>query len=78
MSAATKKWRVWGFVALLAVLHYDFWFWGDRSLVFGFVPVGLAYQVMISALAGVAWALVVRHAWPEWVERWADSGEEAS
>ena len=30
----------WALVALLAVLHYDFWNWGDRSVVFGFLPVG--------------------------------------
>ena len=33
---------VWILALVLAVLHYDFWYWDDRSLVFGFVPIGLA------------------------------------
>ena len=62
----------WALVALLAVLHYDFWNWGDRSVVFGFLPVGLLFQALISLGAAVAWALVVRCAWPTHVEEWAD------
>ena len=27
-------------VAVLFVLHYDFWFWSDGTLLFGFVPIG--------------------------------------
>ena len=34
----------WGLVAVIAILHYDFWFWDDRTLVFGFVPIGLFFQ----------------------------------
>jgi uncharacterized RDD family membrane protein YckC len=62
----------WGLVALLAVLHYDFWNWNDRSVVFGFLPVGLLFQALISLGAAVAWTLVVRCAWPTHVEEWAD------
>ena len=62
----------WALVALLAVLHYDFWNWDDRSVVFGFLPVGLLFQALISLGAAVAWALVVRCAWPSHVEEWAD------
>ena len=62
----------WALVALLAVLHYDFWNWDDRSVVFGFLPVGLLFQALISLGAAVAWALVVRCAWPTHVEEWAD------
>lgn len=75
MSDAAKRKAVWGLVILLAIAHWDFWYWDDRSLVMGFMPVGLAYQAMISILAGVAWALVVKFAWPSWVEEWADEGE---
>ena len=66
----------WGFIAVLAVAHYDFWFWSDRSVVFGFMPIGLFYQAMISLAAGIAWALVVKHAWPTWVEAWADATDD--
>lgn len=65
----------WGLVLLVAILHYDFWNWGRTTLVFGFMPVGLAYQAGISILAGIAWALVVKLAWPRRVEEWASSGD---
>ena len=52
-------------VVLLAILHQDFWFW-DRiePLVFGFIPIGLAYHIGVSLAAGVLWALAVRFCWP--------------
>jgi hypothetical protein len=70
-TAAAKKRLAWGFVVALGILQYDFWFWSDRSVVLGFLPVGLLYQVLISLLAALAWALVVRWAWPSWLEEWA-------
>ena len=65
----------WAFVALLAILHFDFWLWDSTSVVFGFLPTGLAYQAGISIGAAVAWALVVRLDWPTGVEEWADAPE---
>jgi len=65
----------WGFILLLGILHWDFWLWSDRSLLLGFLPIGLAYQAAISLLAALGWALVIRFAWPEGVERWADEGD---
>lgn len=54
------------FIVLLIVLHQDFWWWNDiEPLVFGFLPVGLAYHALISILAGVGWALAVRYCWPK-------------
>ena len=70
---AGKRKLVWGLVVVLTVLHYDFWLWSDSTLWFGFMPIGLSYQVMISLAAGVAWALVVRFAWPSSIEEWADA-----
>ena len=73
-SAASKL--AWGFVIVLAIVHYDFWFWHDTTLVFGFMPIGLAFHALISVLAGVAWWLVAKYAWPSWVEEWADQGSD--
>ena len=67
---------VWGLVVFLGVVHYDFWFWADRSLVFGFLPVGLFYHALISLAAGVAWALVVLFAWPSRIEEWAGEQDQ--
>jgi hypothetical protein len=58
-------------VIALTVLHQDFWFWGDTGLVFGFLPVGLAYHIAFSLAAAGVWALAVRFAWPEEIEAWA-------
>ena len=67
---------VWGLVILLGILHYDFWYWDDASLVFGFMPIGLFYQALISLAAGVVWAMAVKWAWPARIEEWADQHEE--
>jgi hypothetical protein len=52
-------------VAALYALHQDVWFWdAARPLLFGVLPVGLAYHVLYSiVVAGLMW-LLVRYAWP--------------
>jgi hypothetical protein len=52
-------------VAALYLLHQDVWFWHSaRPIVFGILPIGLAYHLLYSiVVAGVMW-LLVRHAWP--------------
>lgn len=55
---------VWVLILLLALLHQDFWNRNDTSLVFGFLPVGLAYHIGLTFAAAAAWLLVVRFAWP--------------
>ena len=62
------------FVALL-ILHQDWWWWDDPTLVFGFMPVGLAYQALYSLLAAALWWIAVKFAWPEHIERFAEGGE---
>ncbi len=58
-----------GLLVLLAVLHQDFWWWDDgHTLVFGFMPVGLAYHAGVSVAAAGLWALAVRYCWPEHVD----------
>lgn len=57
---------------ILAVLHQDFWNWDNGNLVFGFIPVGLAYHAAYSLVAVVFWSLVVVFAWPTRLEEWAD------
>ncbi len=55
---------VWGLVVLLIILHQDFWFWEDGTLVFGFIPVGLFYHACISIAASITWFLATIFAWP--------------
>ena len=46
-------------LALLFVLHQDFWLWSDGSIVLG-LPVGLTYHIGICILASVVFLLLVR------------------
>jgi hypothetical protein len=57
-------------VVALFALHQDFWFWRTaRPLVFGFVPIGLFYQGCFSVAASLLMWLLVKHAWPDHLER---------
>lgn len=53
-----------GLVLLLLILHQDNWFWTDGRLVFGFLPIGLFWHVLISIGAALTWALATKIAWP--------------
>lgn len=60
-------------VVVLYVLHQDIWFWRTaRPLVFGFVPIGLAYHAAFSVAAAVVLGLLVTFAWPSHLEDEAD------
>ncbi len=52
-------------VLLVFLLHQDYWNWKQTEpLVFGFLPVGLAYHAGYAVLAAVMMALLVKFAWP--------------
>ena len=58
-------------IALLAffALHQDLWFWREaRPLVFGVLPIGLAYHAAYTLSVSVVMALLVRHRWPSHLE----------
>ena len=50
---------------LLFIVHHDFWFWNEGWLLFGFLPIGLAYHALFSILCSVVWALAIKFAWPD-------------
>jgi hypothetical protein len=63
-------------VAAIYVLHQDFWNWKKAEpLVFGFLPIGLAYQAGYSILAAAMMAVLVRVIWPRHLE---DVGPEVT
>ena len=66
---------VWVCAVVLFVIHQDFWFWDDATLVFGFMPIGLAYHAVFSIAATVLWACAVKFAWPAHIEHWADQSD---
>ena len=56
-------------VVAMYVLHQDVWNWRRiEPLVFGFLPVGLAYHAAYSILAAGMMAVLVRFAWPKHLE----------
>ncbi len=70
---------IFGSIVLLAILHQDFWWWDDSTtLVFGFIPVGLAYHAGISLTAGVLWALALNFCWPSGVDEIEEAADSSS
>lgn len=61
---------------LLAIVHQDYWWWDSTYLVFGFLPIGLAYHAGFSIAAGLLWLATVQLAWPEAIEQWAEGEAE--
>jgi len=68
-----------GVVTLLFAAHQDFWFRDvARPLVFGFLPIGLFFHVLLCvAIAGLM-TVVVRYAWPVELERAVEEGSAKS
>jgi len=63
-----KKILLFLLILAMYVLHQDFWNWKNAELVFGFLPVGLAYQVGYSIAAAIMMAILVKFAWPKQLE----------
>lgn len=58
-------------VTAVYALHQDFWNWQRIApLVFGFLPVGLAYHVAYTFVAALMMAVLVKFAWPEHLEKY--------
>ena len=70
------RYTIWFLVLLLLILHQDNWLWENRTLVFGFMPIGLFYHACISVAAGITWYLATRFAWPKGLDNSSSSVEE--
>lgn len=63
-SPAVKWMLLAAFLAVLAMRH-DYWNWETPGyLLFGFLPVGLWWQGLVSICAALMMWLMVRFAWP--------------
>jgi hypothetical protein len=62
------KWLLTTIVVVVLVLHQDFWLWTNKTLVFGFLPIGLAYHALYALIAAFTMWLLVRFAWPKEIE----------
>jgi hypothetical protein len=70
------KYLVWLSVALLVVLHQDYWQWEQDALVWGFLPYALAYHAGISLAAAGLWVAAMRWCWPDDVDQVVDESQE--
>jgi hypothetical protein len=51
-------------------LHQDVWLWRTaRPLVFGFLPIGLAYHALYCVVVAILMALLTVFAWPSQLEQ---------
>ena len=56
-------------IALIYALHQDFWFWRSaHPLVFGFLPIGLAYHAAYTLGISLLMLSLVRWHWPSHLE----------
>ena len=62
------KWLLALAVVVVLFFHQDVWNWKDATLVFGFLPKGLAYHAGYSFVAAGLMALLVKFAWPSHLE----------
>lgn len=68
-------WKTYAAIWLaMMALRQDFWFWSDRTLVAGVLPIGLAYQGGYSVLASLVLYALVRWSWPHELEREEEPG----
>jgi hypothetical protein len=71
------KWIAALWVVVLLALHQDMWFWKDKTLVFGLIPIGLCYHALYTVVASMTMWMLVKVAWPsefDHVER--DEGDK--
>jgi hypothetical protein len=57
-------------VLTVYTLHQDFWNWKQAEpLLFGFMPIGLAYHAAYSGVAALLMGVFVKFAWPAHLEK---------
>ena len=66
------KWALPAWFVVMVFLHHDIWNWTNKTLVFGFLPAGLAYHIFYALLASFSMWLLVRFAWPRHLEELED------
>ena len=65
------RWMVYALTLIVLALHQDFWnFDRAQPLVFGVLPIGLAYHAAYSIVCAILMALLVAFAWPKELEEY--------
>lgn len=74
-----RKLLITALILVVYVLHQDWWNWRKvEPLVFGFIPVGLAYHAAYSVIACILMAVLVKIAWPSHLEDTRSSDSQNS
>jgi hypothetical protein len=64
-----KKTLLFLLILAVYVAHQDFWNWKEsQPLVFGFLPIGLAYHAGYSIACAIMMAILIKAAWPKHLE----------
>ena len=64
-----KKLLLFLLIVAVYAAHQDLWNWKKPDpMIFGFLPVGLAYQAAYSIACSVLMAVMVKTAWPKHLE----------
>lgn len=61
---------------VLLLIHQDFWSWDNDALLFGYMPVGLAYHAIFSLFCALLGWAAIRYAWPHELEKKAEETPE--
>ena len=64
-----KKFAIFLLVIAVYAAHQDIWNWRDADLMFGFVPVGLAYHAGYAIGCAMLMAILVKTIWPKHLEK---------
>jgi hypothetical protein len=72
------KWFVYLLAAALLVLHQDTWNFHSAELVFGFLPIGLAYHAGFALACAVLMYLLVTFAWPKHLEKYENETPDST
>ena len=65
VESSTMKSRIlWLLVAVLVIVHQDFWNWHREDLWLG-LPAGLTYHIGISLAAAAVWLFACQFLWPD-------------
>ncbi len=73
-KSSTRK-RLYAALAILFLLHNDFWNWADSSRLFG-LPVGLTYHLAFCLAVALVFFMLVRRAWPDGLHGETGGGED--
>lgn len=65
-----KRWTLVIAVAVLYLLHQDFWFWHQaQPVILGLLPIGLFYHICYTLVVVVLMMVLVVYAWPKHLEK---------